>query len=275
MKKIAWVPLPISIAVVVILNSSLPRVLPADMVFEPPLLFPISSLLFISCITVFAAYVAAKAYSRSGIIPLAILGASTLAFGLGALLASWLSYLPSGGNLNSTVGNVRCLLSSILALLSVTSTMVGLTSERTGKKLRLHVTILYAAVSSFLILLTIAAIQGVTPPFYTQGVGYTPLRQIMVETTILLFIVSSLQMIISYFRSKEKFMYWGSAGFALTAIGSYGLFFLRSAGDPIAWTSRITQFVGCIWLLIGLLPDRGSGAKKQQRLNRSIQGEHK
>ncbi len=262
MKKIAWVPLPISIAVVVILNSSLPRVLPADMVFEPPLLFPISSLLFISCITVFAAYVAAKAYSRSGIIPLAILGASTLAFGLGALLASWLSYLPSGGNLNSTVGNVRCLLSSILALLSVTSTMVGSTSERSVKKLWLHATILYAAVTSFLILLAIAAIQGVTPAFFVQGVGYTPLRQTVVETSILLFAASSLQMIIIYFKSKADFMYWGSAGFALIAVAMFAFFFMRVAGDPISWTARISQYIGSIWLLIGLLSGRGSSTKK-------------
>lgn len=264
LKQVAWIPLPISIAVIVILNSSLPRVLPAEMILEPPLLFPISSLLFISCVCLFAAFVAAKAYLRTGIIPVVILGASTLAFGFGALLSSWLSYLPSGANLNSTVGNVRALLSSILAFLSVTSMMVGLTTKRTGKKLLLHVTILYAAVTSFLILLAIAAIQGVTPAFFVKGVGGTPLRQTVVELSLLLFAASSLQMIISYFKSKEKFMYWGSAGLALIAVAMFGFFFMRVTGDPIIWTSRISQYIGCIWLLVGLLPSRGAGAKEER-----------
>lgn len=264
LKQVAWVPLPILVAVVTILNSSLPKVLPADMVFEPPLLFPILTTIFMSCSSFFAAYVAAKAYSKSGIFPLTLLGASVFALGLGALLSSWLRGAPGGVNMVSTVGNVGFLLTSILALLSVIGMMVGFTSERIMKKAWLHVMILYAAVLSFLILLTIAVLQGATPAFFVQGVGYTPLRQIVVEATILLYAVSSFQMIISYFKSKAKFMYWGSAGFALIAAGSYGLYFARITGDPIVWTSRIMQYIACIWLLIGLLPTTGSGVKEER-----------
>jgi hypothetical protein len=83
LKQVAWIPLPILVAVIVILNSSLPRVLPSEMVFEPPLLFPILTMIFISGSTIFTAYVAAKAYSKSGIFALALLGASALALGIG------------------------------------------------------------------------------------------------------------------------------------------------------------------------------------------------
>ncbi len=265
LKKIAWLPLPILVAVIASLNSSLPRVLPTEMVFEPLLLFPISATIFISGSTIFAAYVAAKAYSKSGIFAIALLGASALAMGLGGLLGSWARDLPNGLNNSASIGNVRSLLSAILACLCAASTMVGFigfTSEKIMKKARVHLGVLYFGVSSFLILWTIGTIQGVTPPFIVPGVGVTPLRQIVVDVTIFLFAASALQMIIVYFKSKADFMYWGSIAFALVALGSYAIIFQRITGDPISWMSRIAQYIGSIWLLIGLLSGRGSSPKK-------------
>jgi hypothetical protein len=264
LKKIAWLPLPILVVVIASLNSSLPRVLPSEMVFEPPLLFPISATIFISGSTIFTAYVAAKAYSKSSILALALLGASALAMGLGGLFGSWARDLPNGLNNASSIGNVRSFLSSILACLCVASTMVGLNSEGMVKKAWMHLGVLYFGVSSFLILWTIGTIQGVTPPFVVPGVGYTALRHIVVEVTILLFAASALQMIIVYFKSKADFMYWGSIAFALVAVGSYAVIFQRIAGDPISWTSRIAQYIGAIWLLVGLLSSTGSGAKEER-----------
>jgi hypothetical protein len=119
-------------------------------------------------------------------------------------------------------------------------------------------------VSSFLILWTIGTIQGVTPPFLEPAVGPTPLRQLVVNATILLFAVSSLLLVMAYFKSKASFMYWGSIAFALFAVGSYAVIFQRIAGDPIAWTSRIAQYIGAIWLLVGLLSTTGSRAKEKR-----------
>ncbi len=262
-KKFAWIPLPIFAVAVAILNSRLPRVLPVEMIFEPDLLFPILSTIFTAGSLFTAAYIAAKAYSKSGMFSLLLLGASVFSYALGGTLSSWVVDILDGQNLLSTIGNTRSLLSSIFALLSVTIATVGIASERTVKRARLHVTVLYAAVSFFFVLLTIATIQGVTPPFFVQGVGQTSLRQTVVQTTILLFAVSSLQMIMFYFKSKANFMYWGSLGFMLIATGSFALFFQRIAGDPIAWTARISQYYGSVCLLIGLLPSRRAGSKEQ------------
>jgi hypothetical protein len=234
------------------------------MLFEPPLLFPILTMIFISGSTIFTAYVAAKAYSKSGMLALALLGAAALAMGLGGLFGSWARDLPNGLNNASSIGNVRSLLSSILACVSVASTTVGLNAMRMVKKAWMHLGVLYLGVSSFLILWTIGTIQGVTPPFIVPGVGPTPLRQLVVNATILLFAVSSFLMIMAYFKSKADFMYWGSIAFALFAVGSYAVIFQRVAGDPISWASRIAQYIGCIWLLVGLLSGTGSGAKEER-----------
>ncbi len=47
---------------------------------------------------------------------------------------------------------------------------------------------LYGCVSLFALILTVAAVQGLTPSFFIQGVGPTVLRQVVLAAAVILYV---------------------------------------------------------------------------------------
>jgi peptidoglycan/LPS O-acetylase OafA/YrhL len=114
-------------------------------------------------------------------------------------------------------------------------------------------TLAYVGVTGFIVLLTIATIQGFLPQFFTQGIGPTPLRQWVLGTAVVLFALSGIVFMILHFKTNSDILYWYSLALTLFALGFLCVFLIKTSGNPLTWIGRCTQYVGGLYLLVAVL----------------------
>ena len=143
------------------------------------------------------------------------------------------------------------LVASILLLMCTVSAHSKV-SDRSGSR-KSMLTVAYSGAVLFVGLFTAAALQGVVPVFFVQGVGPTVLRQVVLGSATVLFAVCSLQSARTYVRSRSYFTYWYALGLALIIIGLSAVFLQSSIGSPGGWAGTSAQYLGGIYLAIALL----------------------
>lgn len=194
---------------------------------------------------------------KSGLYCLVLMGSANLAFGLG-FLVSWLLSTPRGLNALLTVDNTGSLLSSILHVSAVILVWKGVTEGKVSQRGKTEVILSYGGVSLFMILLTIASSLNVTPPFFVQGIGPTPLRNTVVVIALALFGISSIALMRFYFKSKADILWWYSLALSLIAVGQFAWVLEKSIGSPLSWAGSIaTYLAGVYFLMAVLIPVRG------------------
>jgi hypothetical protein len=222
-----------------------------ELVFDPPLLLLVLNGLFLSIMPFVVVYVSARSYLSTGSRTLLYLGSGLVVLGSASPIAGSLIGLPGGANLNVTVYNTGVLATSILLLMCTISARSKASDTRASRKSRL--TAAYSGAVLFVGLFTAAALQGIVPVFFVQGVGPTLLRQAILGSATLLFAVCSLQSARTYVRSRSSFTYWYALGLALISIGLSAVFLQSSVGSPSGWAGRSAQYLGGICLAIAIL----------------------
>jgi len=248
LKNLAVIPIPLLIAIIIVLVLVSPT-----QVFEPPFLLPLLNTLFLSIIPFTVAYLAWRSYTVSGTISILFMGCGMLAFGFGALIAGFVIGLPGAANLNVTIFNTSSLFGAILHTIGATLSLKGSSPQKAPTHRKLYLWLSYLAILVFVSLFVLAAIRGLIPPFFVQGVGPTVLRQIVLGSAAALFGVSSIVFMIIYSRSKSNYIYWYSLALALITVGLCAVFLQKGVGSLIGWTGRTSQYLGCIYLLVGIL----------------------
>ena len=243
------VPIPVFLILFLVL-----AILDIRTVFEPSWILPISNVLFLFIVPLAVVYIATQGYLQSGFITLLMLGAGTLALGLGAVLAGWvLTFTGSGPNTNVTVFNLSALSSAMFHFLGAVIAFIGVDSLRDTQHKKLNVRLTYLGIAILLALLTIGTLKGLVPVFFVQGEGPTVWRQTVLGTAIALFIVSGLLFAGLYLLSRAKVLYWYLLALFLIATGLICVLFQKSVGSPIGWLGRGSQYLGGIYLLVAVV----------------------
>ena len=250
-RRLGAVPIPVFIATIVVLRYLESQSLTSGFVFDPPLLLLVLNTLFLFVIPFVVVYVSARSYLLNGSHDLLYLGCGLLVLGFTSPTAGSLIGLPGGANLSVTVYNTGLLATSILLFLGTISTRSEASDASTSRKLRL--TVAYSGAVLFVGLFATAALQGVVPVFFVQGVGPTLLRQAVLGSAIVLFAVCSLQSARTYVRSRLSFTYWYALALGLISIGLSAVFLQSSVGSLVGWTGRSAQYLGGIYLPIAVL----------------------
>jgi hypothetical protein len=102
------------------------------------------------------------------------------------------------------------------------------------------------------IFLTLATLQDITPPLFIQGVGPALLRQSVLGTAVVLFLLSALVMMRTFSQRKRDFHYWYSLSMGMIALGLMAFFIQTSVGSLIGWLGRSGQYIGGIYALIAI-----------------------
>ena len=247
-KSLAILPLPLLIAIIIILAFINPT-----LVFEPPFLLPALNVLFLSLIPFTVAYLAWKSYAASGALTLLFTGCGMVAFGFGSLVAGFIIDIPGGTNLNVTIFNSGALICAILLVAGALFTLQRAAPYKSPKHGGFYLGLCYLAALIFMSLFSLAAFAGLVPPFFVQGAGPTVLRQVVLGAATVLFAVATIIFLRVYLRSRHDFTYWFSLALALITIGLCAVFIQKSVGSPIGWTGRVAQYLGCAYLLIGII----------------------
>ncbi|MFZ4437486.1 MAG: PAS domain S-box protein [Syntrophales bacterium] len=222
-------------------------------VFEPPLLLPIMNTLFAGLIPIAVSIIAARTYLSSGLNSLLFMGCGMMTFGFGAVLAGWLISGQQGPNVNVTIYNSAALLGSVFHALGAVLTLKKETPETMPERRNFKLIKAYSGMFLLVFLFTLATLQGITPPFFIQGVGPTLLRQSVLGSAVILFLLSALVMMRIFTQRKLDFHYWYSLSLLMIALGLFAFFLQRSVGSPIGWLGRSGQYIGGVFALIAVL----------------------
>ncbi len=188
-------------------------------VFEPPLLFPVLNTLLVGILPVYVAYMAGKVYLQTGSASSLFMGCGMLTLGLGATSSGWSMGMTDGPNIAVTILNTGALVGGFFHALGSIFRLVGrisLEKPGTGKR---TIATAYGCVSIFVVIFTLAAMKGLIPQYFIQGVGPTTLRQVVVATAVILYAFPSVLYMLGYVRWKSDFLYWYSLALSLFAIG--------------------------------------------------------
>ncbi len=249
---IVAIPLPIVIVSVAVFNIILPP--PAQfskgLAFEPPFLNAILYTVFLAFTSFMVGYISFKSYMQNSWTFLVLMGSGAIAWGSTSLLSGWLTNLPSGPNAAITISNTGALVASIFHLVSATWSK-GPSLKKDPRIRRSILVLAYGSVLAVTTLLTVAALEGMTPLFFVPGAGQTTLRMAVLGSAAALFLVSSILFARRYFssRSRSRTLYWYVLALGLTGVGLAAVFFGRAPGDPISWTGRTAMFLGGTYFL--------------------------
>jgi PAS domain S-box-containing protein len=255
LKRFSLIPLAVMVILVAVF-----ALLDVRASFAPPLLFPILQTLLISVIYTIVAYLAAAGFGRSGSWEILLFGVTLLLLGTAVMLAAWFSRW-GGLNTNTTIHNTSALLGSVLLLIGMF--LANRDTPPVKETSRMPLTILiYGGAIAFMTALTILTLKNLTPTFF-EASGPTPLRQILYGTASVLLTISTVWMIIAYYRARADFLYWCCLGFGLIIVGYAGGLFVGMLSDPVSWLCRISLYFSSLYLSIAGLTIRAEARKKQ------------
>ena len=222
-------------------------------VFEPPGLFAALNTLFLCILPLTVVYLATKGYLQRGLLTTLMLGSGTLILGLGSLSSGWVMTLENGGpNASATIFNVTLLLSAICQLLGGLLVFIGVHLNKDTRRNNLVVVCTYLGIAVLLGFLTNMTLQNRLPVFFIQSGGPTAFRQSILGTAAVLFIISGLLLVGTYFLSRAKILYWYALSLFLFATGAISLMFAHSVGSPIAWLGRSGVYLAGTYLFIAV-----------------------
>ena len=241
---LAWLPIPLFLIIILLLAW-----FGFEVVWNPPFLFTVLNIIFLTLIMLFVSLLAVRSYlvKKSAIIML--LGSGTLAIGLGGLIAG-IAIL--GNNPNSTVSiyNTSACISGFLIL---TSAILSITMR--SKILRSSWPFLasYLAVITLISVVAFLVYIHVWPVYFVQGTGPTAINLAVLYATITLFAVSAILLLIHSVKDGLNFRIWYGLGLGLIAVGLFGVSLQMGIGDPLNWMGRISQYLGAVYILIAII----------------------
>ncbi len=273
MRRLSFLPVPVLIVLMVTVYFTVP----SSVFYDPPWLILTGNTLFVGVVCGLVGYIALRNYRTTGRIQILLLGAGVLIFGIGGVAAAVVRGIPEAGpNLNVTIYNSGALVGALFHFVAAFVLIAGLSPELGSTRRQRWLGLAYVGSISFMALVTVASLNDLFPTFFIQGVGPTPLRQIVLGTADILFVFAFFIFLGTYLRNREVFLYWYSCALALTAISLTAFFIQSSVGSPLGWVGRFSQYLGGIYFLVALLRAARSaqsrGTSLDDVLTRSLSG---
>ncbi len=244
-QSIAWLPVVIFFITIIALAF-----IPIEVVWNPPNLLKVLNITFLTIITFLVSLLAARSYLGTHTSFFLLFGCGMLALGLGGALGA-LPLGKPGPNWTVTVYN----LSAFLAGLCITiSALEGGSVKpwrlRSGWPVLLTFYLGIMVIESIFVM---AVRNELLPVFFIDGHGATIYNLLTLWTTAGLFTASAILLRFNYGSSKSNFYYWCTLGFGLIVVGLLGVSLQTKFGSPLNWTSRFSQYLGGVYLLIATI----------------------
>ena len=241
---LAWLPIPIFFIIILFLASFRPGT-----VWNPLLLFTSLNIIFLTLIMIFVSILAIRSYFAKSSLVILLLGSGSLALGLGGLIAG-IAILGNSPNSTVSIYNTSACISGIFILASAV-----LSISMKKKILRSLWPLLTSYIAVIALICFVAFLVGihVWPVYFVEGTGPTDIDLAVLYTTIILFAVSALLLLIHSIRDDLNFRIWYGLGLGLIAIGLIGVSLQKDIGDALNWVGRISQYLGAVYILIAII----------------------
>jgi PAS domain S-box-containing protein len=221
-------------------------------VVNPPYLLLTLNLIFWTIGTLAIAFISLKSYLKDGSLTILLLSSSIIIFGLSVIISGWVGTF--SGPLSVAISNPCLLVASVLQVLSSVLSFRERSEIRISNRKKL-LTIAYISPIIFVVINTIFILLGYYPNFFTAA-GPTLLRQVVLGTTVILFLLASAIFGFQYFKTKSVSIFWISLAIALLGIGLFSAFEVKTLGDVPTWLGRATLYIGTVYLIAAILASR-------------------
>ena len=243
--SLMWLP-PASVAIAALLLY----LMKPGGVAESPVLLTTLNTLFVVATSLAVAYLVAHTYLKTAERAMLALGCAGLSLGVIYLLAGPLVVKSLDAAL--VLHNGGLLGTAALFVVSAIWFVLDGTSQGGKPGGPIWVWLTYAGTAAALGLLTWAALAGVTPAFLLPGHGVTAVREAVLASATVGFVIAALLLRLSYRRTGSRFLDWYSIGLGLFAIG-LGTVWLGEPGSAISWLGRAAQYAAGAYMLVAIL----------------------
>jgi PAS domain S-box-containing protein len=251
---------------VVVVGSAM---LDSGAVFEPPFLFAMLLTFFVGVISFAVAFATARSFLMGGLVNVLLFSCGVTVFGLTGLVAAWLATPPGGPNVVSTIANTGALVGALCIYVSVFFPSVGIVWQISRQRMA-TIVFCYLVLFAFVDWLTIASLRDDAPIFFVQGVGPTPLRQLVLGSAIVLLTISSQLFMLRYMKSKISSAYWYSLALMMITLGHVALLFEHAVGSTVSWAGRLAILLGGVYFVPAVLDVIGGARVKGIGLEQAI-----
>ncbi|SDB05228.1 PAS domain S-box-containing protein [Desulfonatronum thiosulfatophilum] len=239
-------------------------------VYYSPFLLQTATFLFIIIPCGIMAILFARIYLRQGQPSVLALGGGVVAFGIANVLTSFYSAFGLGANDIVTVHNISTLAFAASCFVSTHQRLQSGSYSQGGAKFSL-LALVYTSMLLLPLLVYWASLSGNLPTFFVQGEGPTRIRQLVLTTALVLFVVALKEQYSVYRRIRSVFGYWFLLGLVLiiTALICFGLMY--AVHTPLSWLGRISQIFGFGFILAGVLATYRDSREGRQSVEDALQ----
>ena len=261
----AWLPVPFLLLVIAVLWAA-----DSSAAYEPSHLLMVLNLLFSVPGALLVAYQAGRGFLLRGNLGL-------LGFGCGMLF--WGSAGPVGGILVSYGPGMAVTAYNLLVWLAALCHTAGVILapwQRTAPRWpELWLAGAYAGALTLVAVVVLETLAGAIPTFFIQGQGGTLLRQLVLGSTVALFLLTAILLKRNPHATPSAFQDWYALALLLIAVGLFGVMIQSAVGSALGWTGRIAQYLGGVYLLVaafaGLRETRDRGHPLEAALGEARQ----
>jgi PAS domain S-box-containing protein len=220
--------------------------------FDPPNLVTALDFVFIVIPAVVIITISVRSFSETGIWASLWLGAGTLLFACASLGGP---IFLAASTVNNTVTFHNCVMffSSVMFLAGAFFSLIKIPSLSGQMERRASLLLIYIGAAAFVIFVAMVTAMRQMPEFFSPGLGGTPIRQLIVGTTALLFLAAAAGTWQEYRRARSPVVYWYSLGLGMLVLGMIGLLLQTGTGTPLNWAGRIAQMLSGIYFLAAAL----------------------
>ncbi len=205
------------------------------------------------CISALIVYLLSRIFLMKGSSGLLLLASGVLAWGVAGLVGVITGIAGESNarfdNITITIHNCTILLSAVLHLIGIIFLIRpgNIPTNRAA----------FLAVAFFIVLLISGLISISTynewiPPFFIQQNGGTPLRQLVLHMSILMYLVTTVMML-RYSQKFGPFIHWYALALVLIEVGLFGVMLETVHGGVVSWLGRSAQFLSGPYMLSAVL----------------------
>jgi PAS domain S-box-containing protein len=190
-------------------------------------------------------FLAGRSFLASRSPAMLLLGGGVAIWGAAGFSATLL--VTRDANEGVTISNVGYWLAALCHLSG------ALLSSRPGRILRappaLWLGAAYALALGATGLLTLSVLEGRLPLFFVQGEGGTPVRDMTLSSSILMFVLAALHMRLEAGSPSASFRAWYCTALLLIAIGLFGMLIQDSRNTALDWACRAAIYLSGLYML--------------------------
>jgi PAS domain S-box-containing protein len=240
LSRYAWLPIPILLAAIIAF-----RVAGLHEIYDAPDLALILRLIFYTSVSLVTLFFIGRSFLVLGTLKLLFLECGLVFWSLTGPVAN----IASRGDVNIeiTIFNLSIFLAS---LCHMAGAIFSLRPHRVLSARPLWLVAGCTIALGTLSLISYAALEGWLPVFFISGHGGTPVRQLVLLSSITAFVVSACLLGAGHQEKISPFLSWYRLALLLFAVGLFGVMAQLYMSSIINWLGRTAQWLGGIYLLL-------------------------